>query len=181
MTATSISRRIEASIQSLSSKDYEAAFIHLFPAIDKTAKKRRPKDGVGQRIKSFISDEEAIISAVATKNIFRNIQFDGIDFPTALYRFGRNSIAHEGELDKRLQITENGSLQIGQVWSLPSSYITGLIISVIVSPENSGEKINESLGITLFGQQYNVNDLWGQKEIIQSKICEIFQNDNLFK
>lgn len=88
MTATSISRRIEASIQSLSSKDYEAAFIHLFPAIDKTAKKRRPKDGVGQRIKSFISDEEKIISAVATNNIFRNIQFDDIDFPTALYKLG---------------------------------------------------------------------------------------------
>ena len=93
MTATSISRRIEASIQSLSSKDYEAAFIHLFPAIDKTAKKRRPKDGVGKRIKSFISDEEDIIFAVAIKNIIRNVQFDGIDFPTALYKFGRTSIA----------------------------------------------------------------------------------------
>jgi len=62
------------------------------------------KDGVAQRIKAFISDEEGIITAVATNNFIRNITVNGIDFPTALYKFGRTSIAHEGELDERLQI-----------------------------------------------------------------------------
>ena len=40
MSASSISRRIESSIQAMNRKAYEDAFIHLFPAIDKTAKKR---------------------------------------------------------------------------------------------------------------------------------------------
>ncbi|CAK0756576.1 hypothetical protein CCP3SC5AM1_2270004 [Gammaproteobacteria bacterium] len=39
------------SIDALGKKDYEDAFVQLFPAIDKTAKKRRSKDGVGARIK----------------------------------------------------------------------------------------------------------------------------------
>jgi len=106
MSTSSISRRIESSIQALDRKAYEDAFIHLFPAIDKTAKKRRDKDGVAQRIKAFISDEEGIITVVATNNFIRNITVNGIDFPTALYKFGRTSIAHEGELDERLQINE---------------------------------------------------------------------------
>lgn len=181
MATSSISRRIESSVEALGKKDYESAFIHLFPAIDKTAKKRRSKDGVGKRIKAFISDEEAIITAVAANNIIQNITVDGIDFPTALYKFGRTSIAHEGELDERLQINETGSIQIGHVWNLPSSYITGLIVSVIGSPENLGEQVHDSLGVTLFGEMFKVNDILGKKEIIQNKICEVLKNDDLFK
>jgi len=181
MAPTSISRRIEKSIESLGKNEFEDAFVHLFPAIDKTAKKRRPKDGVGARIKGFISDEEAVITAVATNNIFRNITIGDVDFPTALYKFGRTSIVHEGELDERLQINEQGNIQIGKVWNLPASYITGLIVSVIVAPENIGEKINENIEITLFAEQHKANDLWGQLDTIQTKICEVFRNDELFK
>jgi len=74
MDVTSISRRIEKSIEALAKKDYEDAFVQLFPAIDKTAKKRRSKGGVGTRIKSFISDEEALITAIATNNIIKDIK-----------------------------------------------------------------------------------------------------------
>lgn len=181
MAASSVSRRIEASIKSLGSKDYEEAFIHLFPAIDKTAKKRRPKDGVGARIKAFVSDEEVIVSAVATNNIFKNITINGIDFPTAIYKFGRTSIAHEGELDPRLKINETGTIEMGHVWNLPSSYITGFIVAVIVAPENSGEHIDDYMAVTLFGETFKVNDIWGKKEVVQGKICQVFGNDDLFK
>jgi len=181
MSTSSISRRIESSIQALDRKAYEDAFIHLFPAIDKTAKKRRDKDGVAQRIKAFISDEEGIITVVATNNFIRNITVNGIDFPTALYKFGRTSIAHEGELDERLQINESGNIQIGHVWNLPSSYITGLIVAVIVSPENSNEHIDQNIVITLFGETFKANDIWGKREIIQNKICQVFKNNDLFK
>lgn len=181
MNVTSISRRIEKSIEAFGKKDYEDAFVQLFPAIDKTAKKRRPRDGVGSRIKSFISDEEAIITAIATNNIITNISIDGIDFPTALYKFGRTSIIHEGELDERLEINEQGNLRIGHVWNLPATYIIGLIVAVIAAPENSGERIDENIGINLFGEQYKANDLWGNLHVIQTKICKDFRNDELFK
>lgn len=180
MAATSVSRRIEKSIEALSAKDYEASFVHLFPAIDKTAKKRRPKDGVGSRIKSFISDEEAIISGVALNKVFRGINVDGVDFPTAIYKFGRTSIVHEGELDERLKINDGSGLQIGQVWSLPPSYVTGLIISEVLSPENAGEKLEKELHIELFGHRYQLNDLWGKVDIIKQRMCELWQNDQLF-
>ena len=180
-TGTSISRRIEKSIEALGRMDYEDAFIHLFPAIDRTAKKRRPRDKVGARIKSFISDEEAIITALAINNIFVNICIDRIDFPTAIYKFGRTSIVHEGKIDDRLRINNQGNLQLGKVWNLPASYITGLIMSVIIAPENAGEHINENIAITIFGKQYKINALWGRREVVQQKICEVFRNDKIFK
>ena len=118
---------------------------------------------------------------MATNNIIKNINVDGVDFPTALYKFGRTPIVHEGELDERLQINEHGGVQIGRVWNLPASYITGLIIAVIIAPENFNEKISNGSRITLFDKQYRINDIWGQLEVIQATVCEVFNKQNLFK
>jgi hypothetical protein len=178
---SSIGKRIESSIKYAKSKDYESAMIHFFPALDKTAKKRRPKDGVGSRIRKFISDQEAIITAVATGNIFKNITVDGISFPDAIYKFGRTSIVHEGELDKRLTFNDNGSLIIGEVWNLPSTYVTALCISVMVVPENNQEFIDSPLAITIFKRQFPINELWGAEETVKKLICDTFKNPVLFK
>lgn len=85
---TGISRRIEQCIERLQYRDYEGALVNLFPAIDKTAKKRRHKDGVGKRIKAFLKDEEVLITAIGTGNVFRNFSYDGVSFHDALYKFG---------------------------------------------------------------------------------------------
>src|SRR3990172_10754339 len=95
---SSISRRIQSCINYADAGNYESAMVNFFPALDKTAKRRRPKDGVGDRIRRFISDQEAIITAIATGNVFRNISINGVSFPEAIYKFGRTPIAHEGEL-----------------------------------------------------------------------------------
>jgi hypothetical protein len=62
MSTSSISRRVESSIKAYQEGDFETSLVHLFPALDKTAKKRRPRDRVGERIKSFIDDELEIIT-----------------------------------------------------------------------------------------------------------------------
>jgi hypothetical protein len=66
---TGISRRIEQCIHHIHTSDWEGALVNLFPALDKTAKKRRPNDKPGKRIRSFLEDEEALISVIATGNI----------------------------------------------------------------------------------------------------------------
>ena len=178
---TGISRRLEQCIQHLQSDDYEGALVNLFPAIDKTAKKRRPKDGVGKRIKAFLEEEETLISAAATGNVLRNISVNGIKITDALYRFGRTPIAHEGELDPRLQFNVTGNVEIGgDRWNLPSQYIFGMVVAVIVAPENSDEQVADALQVTLFGQSFKVNELWGQGQLVQRIICERFNDPNLF-
>lgn len=166
MSISSISRRMEDSVKAFMSEDFETSLIHYFPALDKTAKRRRPNEGVGNRIRNFLDDELDIISHVATRNIFR-IECDGLSIPQAIYKFGRTSIAHEGELDSRLNFDNRTGMSIGQTWNLPPSFITGLILSVIIAPENAGEKFENEYRLNIHGTDYQVSELWGQRQKIR--------------
>jgi hypothetical protein len=180
-TPSGVSRRIQKCVEHLQQNDCESALVNLFPAIDKTAKKRRPKDGVGKRIKAFLQDEEVLITAVGTGNVFKGCSFDGKSFHDAIYDFGRTPIAHEGELDPRLTFNNNGGLQIGSNnWNLPISFIVGMSLAVIIARENKGERTLNELGIVIFGKQFALNDIWGKPEAIRLHLCEKFRDDNLF-
>ncbi|WP_218646201.1 hypothetical protein [Pseudomonas reactans] len=178
---TGVSRRPQQCVERLQVDDFEGALVQLFPAIDKTAKKRRSKDGVGSRIKSFLKDEEVLISAVGTGNIFKGCNFGGTTFENALYKFGRTPIAHEGELDPLLSFNIGTCLQIGEDnWNLPSSYITGMALAVIIAPENIGEKTSEGLGIRVFNKAFVLNEIWGKPEAVRVHLCELFRDPKLF-
>jgi len=171
----------EQCIERLQVNDYEGALVNLFPAIDKTAKKRRPKAGVGNRIRSFLKDEEVLITAVGTGNVFKGCSFDGVSFEDALYKLGRTPISHEGELDPRIKFNDKSGLQIGQDnWNLPSSYIVGMALAVITAPENEGERTAEGLGIKVFDKQFALNEIWGKPDAVRSHICEVFHDSELF-
>lgn len=179
---TGVSRRIEQSIIHLQKNDFEGALVNLFPAIDKTAKKRRSKDGVGKRVKAFLTDEEATISAIGTGNLFVNNRVDGITVPDALYKFGRTSIAHEGELDPRLNFNTTGNILIGrEKWDLPISYITGMCIATIAAPENKDELISGNYEIDIYGRKYNINSLWGARQLIEQVIGDRFDEHSIFE
>ncbi|MDO6685396.1 MULTISPECIES: hypothetical protein [unclassified Agarivorans] len=167
MSTSSISRRIESSINSFQQNDFESALVHYFPALDKTAKKRFPKDAVGKRIKKFLDDELDIITYIATQNIFR-INVDGVSFPEAIYKFGRTSIAHEGELDPRLNFDNTTGMSIGEQWNLPPSFIIGLILSVVLAPENNTEQLNGSYGVTIHGDKLDLGQQWGNRSGFRS-------------
>lgn len=176
-----ISRRMQQCIQHLQARDPEGALVNLFPAIDKTAKRRRPKDGVGKRINSFLQDEEVLITAVGTGNVFKGCTFNGKAFHDALYEFGRTPIAHEGELDPRLQFNDSGGLQIGvDSWNLPVSFIAGMALAVIIAPENKGERTADGLSVVVLGARFMVNDIWGRPDEVRKYLCEKFRDPNLF-
>jgi len=166
MSTSSISRRMEASIAAYQHGDYEAALIQYFPALDKTAKRRRPKEGVGRRIKSFLDDELDIISHIATQNILR-VVCDGVSFPEAIYKFGRTSIVHEGELDERLNFDNQKGLSIGNTWNLPPAFIIGLIVAVVISPENQNEEFSQQYGLTIHGENFNLSEMWGDRQSVR--------------
>lgn len=166
MSTSSISRRMEASIAAYQNGDYEAALIQYFPALDKTAKRRRPKEGVGRRIKSFLDDELDIISHIATQNIFR-VVCDGVSFPEAIYKFGRTSIVHEGELDERLNFDNQNGLSIGNTWNLPPAFIIGLIVAVVIAPENQDEEFSQQYGLTINGEDFKLSEMWGDRQSVR--------------
>lgn len=172
---SSISRRMQDAVSAYIKNDYEGCFVHLFPAIDKTAKLRRPSGKVGERVRAFLTDQEDIISAIATGNVLKGIYNNGASIPDALYKFGRNSIAHEGELDPRLEINNTGSLQIGEKWDLPSYYIFGMCIAAICASENNNEQLtNTDWTVTIFKKQWKINELWGTELVLRGYISTHF-------
>lgn len=178
---TGVSRRILHTIKHMQSNDYEGALVDLFPAIDKTAKLRRPKEGVGKRIRAFFEDEAKLISIIATGNSIANIISDGTSISDALYKFGRTAIAHEGELDSRLEFNPNGTILIGpDKWNLPAGYIAGMCIAVIIANENQAESFDEQIAINVFNRRFLIEDLWGNDFELKSHICNMFGNKDLF-
>lgn len=177
---SSVSRRLASCFDAYQRRDYEGALVHFFPALDKVAKRRRPKDGVGTRIRSFLKDQEVLISAIGTGNVFKGALFNGVTFEEAVYKFGRTAIAHEGELDARLQFVDGGSWSIGEVWNLPTRYILGLCVGTMVAPECKGERIASEANITIFGRNWEINQLWGAEQEVRAHIAAVFQDPHLF-
>lgn len=168
---TSIGRRLEQSLNSLIGNDYEGSLVHFFPALDKTAKLRRPKARVGERIKEFLQDEEAFISFLAFRIVMANNTFDGLSFAEAIYKFGRTSIMHEGELDRRLSFEDVDLLMIiGDTWKLSPAYIAAMITAVMAAKENANEFFTAPKVLHLHGRAVNANDIWGKKSVIQSML-----------
>lgn len=164
---SSIGRRMEAAVDAYMNADYETTLIHLFPAIDKTAKIRRPKSKVGERIRGFLQDEEDLISFIATGAIIKNIQRDGKSIIEAIYEFGRCPIAHEGELDPRLKFTDEIEIRINHEWRLPKLYIFSMIIAVITAKENANEFFVTDCIATIREKQIHLNTLWGKSSFLR--------------
>jgi len=168
---TSISRRLGSALKHLLADEYEPCLVHLVPALDKTAKRRRPKAGVGERFRSFIDDEDLTISYLGTGLAITGSRFGELTLGGALYKFMRTSIAHEGELDSRLEFVAGNSLTIARdKWTLPVGILHALCTAVILSPENAAEHLDGELGLSLLGTRRNANALWGRKEEILSEI-----------
>ena len=177
---SSVSRRLASCLEAYQRKDYEVSLVHFFPALDKVAKRRRSKDRVGERIKGFLNDEEVLIFAIATGMVFKGNVINGVTFVEAIYKFGRTSIAHEGELDPRLQFVDGGSWSIGDKWLLPSSFILGLSVAVMAAPECKSERIASDANVTLFGRQWAINELWGAEREVKTHIATEWGDPQLF-
>ncbi len=73
-------------------------------------------------------------------------------------------------------------MQIGaEHWNLPTGYILGMCVAVVVATENAGERVDDTVGVTVFGHQFQLNELWGQKTLVQNIICEKFRDPLLFQ
>lgn len=166
----SVGRRLEAAFEAFRGKDYETTLIHLFPALDKTAKARRPKADVGHRIRSFLEENEDFISYIAIGSVLRNIHVGNMSIPAAIYKFGRCPIAHEGELDPRLKITEDSALSIGNDWKLPVSYIFAMLIALIVAEENSNEFFTRDIQLKIKDKDFLLNKIWGKEKLLREEL-----------
>lgn len=173
---SAVCKRIESCIASYNQRDYESCLINLFPIIDSTAKKRRPSFGVGKRMRAFINDELSIITTIGMSATFVGGVFGSYSIPQVVYKLGRNSLIHDGSLDERLSISEDGSFTLSDDnFILPKAFIMGMMLAVISAKENKNEKLDRGdILIEICGKDININDLWGNREFVLFAIRQRF-------
>jgi len=177
---TSVSRRIESAIDDYRAGNLESSLIHLVPAIDVTAKRRRNTNNVGKRFRGFFADYEKILWAITTKNVFVDCIIGDLTLPQVLYKYLRTTISHEGELDARLSIGEIQGMEVGDTWKMPESLIPALILSVVIAPGNKNERIKDGVMFPLIDRKYDINQLWGAEDFVKSLLNAAFKRTDLF-
>ena len=178
--SSGISRRIAASIQALQASDYEGCLVHYFPALDATAKRRRPKDRVGDRIRRFLDDEEAAIFLIAGGHRFFGNFVDGFCFSDAVYQYGRTSVMHEGVLDPRLSFDEVNGFQLGSHWKLNPSFIAALLVAAMMAPENERERYSSEVTFSIAGRLWRLEEIWGAREAVRIHLAQRFNLEGNF-
>jgi len=170
---TVISRRVADCIKEMELNNTEGALLNLFPAIDVTAKRRYPKEKkVGVRFKKFLNDQEVFIYFTATGASIKNVTAGGLSLADALYKFGRTSMMHDGELENRISFDAQDA-SMGKQWFLTKGFIAGMIISVAIAEENKDEFIEPTGSFNVFGGEYTLNELWGREKHFEKIIAEL--------
>ncbi|HAS1112418.1 TPA: hypothetical protein I3798_000857 [Enterobacter cloacae] len=172
MASTPVVSRLSSCINLYSIKDYENAFINLFIALDITAKKRYPNLKVGKRNRALLLDTEPLTQKLYMGIIIQGLNINGLTFSNIFYKFGRNALIHDGQLDRRLSISDEKGIRISEDnWDFHHSYIMSMAISIISCKENANENFNTAIEYECNFGKINLNDLWGK----ESELMEYLQ------
>ncbi|MEC4755322.1 hypothetical protein [Klebsiella pneumoniae] len=166
---TSIGKRVKKALIDYKEKDMTSALVNIMPVIDSTANKEYG-GGVGNRIKLFIRNNEALINIIALDFFVKLPSFiypgktKSVDFADIIYDNIRTYIVHEGEVGEMINFTHENKLSFSLTkWNLSEGHVLAFILCVIISDKNANEFIAGDEIINLKFGNFSVNDLWGRR------------------
>lgn len=165
-----ISDRVRECIDKLNANEYESALIQLSIAFDGTAKKEYPRiKKVGERFKAFLKANQDIITYFTFGGvIFIDCEVDGYTLEQIIYKVLRCGLLHEGSIPGEIEFVDELVWgRPGGKWRLPKSYVLGGLLAVIGANNNAGERVPEHYVVVIKGNRYQVNQLWGNSELIR--------------
>lgn len=174
--AANIGNFLSDAINKIIAGDYEMATASLCIAISGTAIKAFPNENKDStRYKRFLQQYMSLIIYVATglalkKGAPFRVHFDHPKVPKdsegncsledILYHIIRCGLLHEAVFPSIIilgnNISGNGEVPIG--------ILSGLIIAVIVAPENIYERLTQDYSQIINGKNVNLNDFWGREQ-----------------
>lgn len=200
-----IEKRIRKSLQSLSEGDASEAVYNIAPMIDVVAKLRYPTERqVGERVKSFIFDEQSLIYYFSTQgklkvpdgvrivlvkdeNAVEPVGGKGGELSDFIYHNIRCAQSHDAEIDYSLidfgrQFgigrqkfeSDGGELEPGK-FIISNATVLSLILAVICASEV--KRIKLDCDITLYGKLVlEKTKLVGNKQYLMSRLKELFND-----
>ncbi len=170
----SVADRVIESINKYNSNDLENALIQTCIALDGTAKNEYPRiKKVGERFRAFIKANMDIITFFTfNTNVFINCQFGEYTIDQFVYKVLRCGLLHEGELSEMFKFTDPGEpVSIGtKQWCFPKTFIYGTLLAVIGASSNSNQRVADHLVVTIMGNSFRINELWGRAYLIREAI-----------
>ena len=172
-----IADRVEKAFIDLQGRDLENALIQISVAVDATAKRMRPKSGVGERCRKFIQSNEDFIYHFAMDGRLKLADGARLKFGQAgdlghiLYKSVRCALLHEGDISSTVEFVSNLSLgHKGGKFLINEGMIFGLLFAIVAAPVNIRERTKSDLRIEYKGQPLNINELWGRPDLINTLV-----------
>ncbi len=162
-------------------REWDLAVVHACNALDGTAKKRYPHEGVASRFKRTLRDSLDIFATMAAPTV----DFEQTRFPIAvksdlsdsrpdiadvLYGIHRWNHGHDNELPKGFELTPHGPRPLGiHIWSagkiqLPAAVVIGVLAVAVFSPENKDQTIPDGYQLSWYQHVFNICLWWGWQD-----------------
>ena len=173
----SIGKKVSRAMDELQAGDAEEALYQISSAVEATAKAEYGTGGRGN-YKNFIHDNFGLITKIAfghARILKLRIGYshpeiksdaDGTcSIEEVFYHAVRCGLAHETKLPHNLVFTDEQAIKPDKSGTLflPKSLVMGLIVAVVVSPANAGEKADKPCGIQYIGLNIPVEKMWGKR------------------
>lgn len=166
--------------------DAEGALFSICAALEETARRERLPKG-RQGFKSFIANNIHIISGIGLGHPIAGLKIgyshpdlplssDGsARFEDIVYHLIRCGLYHEAALPASVCLTENRIGSDNGMLLLPKTLVIGIIVAVVSSPGNVREKTDPSFYVTAIGENFFLNELWGQRAEVVRRVLNAAQ------
>ena len=175
----SVGRQVTDAMRKLAERRFEDAVVATSVALSATARLEYPKDRDKAACRKFLEHNLPIICrigwvafGVSQPINFRYRRLDskapGISvrtMPEMLYDVVRCTAVHEAGLPDNLRFTELPLIQTGLDGELvlPIDVIYGLLLAIVGSPNNAGERVDGEPTFSFGGKNVRINELWGER------------------
>ena len=188
MSNKAIARNIERSLKALNNSDFEEALLYACHSVDATAKakykkNKKPKLGVGSRIKKFI-DEYSDFYVYFTLNGMLTTKKDALDWridgkpnttSEVFYHIIRCPIDHGEDIHDYVVYKNQPTLGLeNNKFIVSPGFIISILLSVISDPVNIKQILHKPLDIIFAGSvgpvSIPVQKYWGDYEGLKNLI-----------
>ena len=182
----SVGSQVTDAMKKLSEDRFEDAVVAASVVLSATAQLEYPTDRGKAACRKFLEHNLPIISkiswgwaGVSQPINFRYRRLDsktaGISvrtMPEMLYDVVRCTAVHEAKLPDNLRFTKQPMIQTGLDGELilPIDVILGLLIAIVASPMNAGERVEGDPEFSFGGKTVRVNELWGNRGNVEAFI-----------
>jgi len=182
----SVGSQVADAMRKLAEGRFEDAVVATSVALSATARLEYSSDGDNAACRKFLQQNLPIICKIGWVSFGLsqpiNFRYRRLDsrapgtavrtMPEMLYDVVRCTAVHEAKLPDNLRLTKQPVIQLGNDGELvlPIDLIYGLLMVVVTSPRNKGQKIDGAPVFSFGGKSIRVNELWGDRGKIEKLV-----------